>query len=340
MSAILDYLPWLVSVPLLGIIIAILLNPEKAERWSADLSRAFAWANNKAEKATVARDIQGRVGEFRKSLGEAGQEIMPHGLKVKWKNVASPSAQLEDGEIVVVMKEHSSQPKNFLTAILAYIPEGLMPQARHYIRPKMMRAIDLVIARKIVMTERIDALSMFQSEVLDPEFKADLQLFQLGESLTSLDDSGLLTRIALPEASSYGRKLWPSPPKAADSRPVDELVRMLSDMVSKPPGVDIPPNVVNTENLNLCIVPVAKSSTLAYAGTDPHVKFVRDQAGAGVKNFYVTSSLRNRVIAISLARRLVNSGFFSIDSEETFSAQRGRRKDVYLAKLHLVKPIE
>ncbi len=263
LSQINDFVLFLPTIPLLIILVFFLLNPEKVERWSALLASLVSFLSTRAEKVSVARDIQGRIKEFRSSFCPEAETILPYDVKIRWVNKTEPDAYLREGEVVVVMGEHSNQARNFLTALLTYLPKGLIPTARPYVPPKTMRAIELIIARKIVYEKRLDAVEIFEKEVLDKELKTDNELYETARVFFDMDERGLFAMVFLREISESGNRLYPSLPDESYFEPVNELVRRLEDLVTKPVGEPAKDHIaVNSENLNMCVVLVAKPETL------------------------------------------------------------------------------
>jgi hypothetical protein len=118
---------------LILIIIYMLLNPEKAEKWGSILVRIFARVNQAAELRTVAWDIQGEINEFSKKMQKSAKGVMPYGIKINWVKSAEKEAFIKGNDVVVVMSKHTNQARNLVNTCMAYLSVGLLPRARMYI---------------------------------------------------------------------------------------------------------------------------------------------------------------------------------------------------------------
>ena len=331
---------WIAYAPypiLIAIILFLFANGDKVEKWSAMLARFGSFISARMERASVARDIQGRINEIRST--PEFKELLPYGLRIKWEKGDTVSG-LKEGEVLVVMSESRNQARNFLNGLMAYLAAGFLDRVRPYISPTVTRGAELLTASKIMAKERLDALPLFQREIVTPEFAKDPELAALAHTMETYDDVGLFTRVFLRELTSYGARLSGNPPRASDQGPVQRLMEMLTLLVTKPPGLDIESEfVVKTPNLDLCVVLVAKPYTLAVAGTIAHVNYVQRQAALGVAHFYVLARGENARYGKEVVQKLADSKAYQKDYEESFITSRIKTTN-YIALLHILKPVQ
>lgn len=333
-SWIVPYLPYPIFI---GILVFIFYNIDKVQRWSAVFAASFAWVSSRAEKASVARDIQGRISEFRQRADY--KDSLPYGIKVKWEKGETIS-ELRDGEVVVVLESHKRWTDNFVRALTAYLAIGSVPTVRPYCPPKVLRAVELVTEQRILLSERTDAFPLFEEEVLTPEKKRDLELSALVDKLAAFEAQGVFSRIFLRELVRYGNELQGALPQASDWKPINDLIEMLYRIVTRPPGVDDPtPSSVDSEHMKFTMVLVARFWTIVTKGVDAHVKYARSQGARGFTRFYVWAWDDRRKNGRRVVSKMVASGDFQLEVEETYQAER-KGKYNYIAALHSLRPFD
>lgn len=329
-------LPYVPYPFIAAFVIFVFLNIDRVEKWSAKIAAAFSWISARAEKASVARDIQGRIYEFRRRPDY--RFGLPYGLKIRWQK-GETVAELKEGEVLVIMEEHKSQSRNFVNALTAYLAIASMPNVRPYCPSKVKRAVELVLEYKIILQERTDAVEIFKEETLTPETKADSELASLVDKLEEFERAGVFSRIFLREMVKYGDELKGAMPSSSDWVPINDLVDMLFGLVTQPRGVlDDRPFAVNHERMKFVIVRVASFHTLVTRGTDAHVDFAKIQMKDGFTRFYVWARGNYEREGRVVVSKMVNSGNFQLDDEDSYRVQKERYNN-YLAEVHSVRPL-
>ena len=150
-------IPW---ATILSLALYFIMNPEKAEKWYSILARCVSNWSQRAERATVASDIQSDINLFSKTLNEkVSDQILPDGIKIQWeKGTTTREAFLRDNRVIVKMSHHRNQARNFLNATLSYVTTGLLPNARYHLDPIVRRSLDLTVIRKILSERKRDML--------------------------------------------------------------------------------------------------------------------------------------------------------------------------------------
>src|SRR5437879_5298158 len=106
---VIEYIPYVVLV---GIIIYMLKNPEKVERWSSIFARLFSKISKKAERHSVSADIQSRLSSYIRNYAVEG--VLPYGLRFKWIDGANFDSYVKDGDVIVIMDVHQNNARNFV----------------------------------------------------------------------------------------------------------------------------------------------------------------------------------------------------------------------------------
>lgn len=122
-------------------------------------------------------------------------------------------SSLEDGSLIVKMRDFENQSKNYALAIKEFVPKALIPKARRYVKPKLMRSIDFSVSKDILENNTV-ALELYEDYFFE-EIKASNsnleEVKRLIKKVDRIDRRGLLTRIMLREYKKLAA-LYPQEP--------------------------------------------------------------------------------------------------------------------------------
>ncbi|MBN2269781.1 MAG: S1 RNA-binding domain-containing protein [Sedimentisphaerales bacterium] len=198
-------LPSAAALGLFALVVYGLKNPEKVELWSSYVARMLAWFSQKAERASVGRAINGHFKSFSKSISEVVPEAVPYGMKIEWVETADPEAFVQQDEVIVRMRHHRNQDRNYVAAALAYTSKAVLPHTRSHLPERLRKAIDLAIAHRLLSSEtRGSAATAFLEDELLPKLKGDEELSAYSQGLDLMDDKGLFDRMLLREYVTAG----------------------------------------------------------------------------------------------------------------------------------------
>ena len=280
----------------------MLKNPEIVQKWTASLSHLFADRSLIMERKYVAMDIQATVNDVSKNVNSEGPEVMPYGLEINWVKPTDRKTFIENGKIVVKLDHHRNQARNFVYAIMAYIAQGLLPRARRYVEKYVMRSSDLILAKKIFLTERkYDSLKFFYDEILDPQMEAEPKIKKYVDLIGKLDEMGFFTRILLREYWDIGRKIHPKPPSQEILRETKEFADFLKRLAEKKRGVDINPTFEG-KRIRLSIVLIARPEVVGRMGIDPYTNWIKKCLEKEIYTIYVLAAGKvNTAVAKTIA---------------------------------------
>lgn len=169
----------------IGTIVYILFNLDKAESLAAKITKMFSYFSMRAERRTIAGDIQSKIRTWRKD--NAIGEIMEHGIKFKWVTDEQNSSYMEGDDVVVIMSHHRNDAENFLNAIVQYAKLAVLPDVQNNIPPMVMAPIMLMMQDKTIREQRPEALPMFKNKIMDVAIKKDPTINPVIENLKQLD---------------------------------------------------------------------------------------------------------------------------------------------------------
>lgn len=329
-----SYLPPFLLTSAAWIAIAVFLfsklyhTPEKLEKWASIINRLFSWVSLGFKKRGVAGDIQADLRKTSRLINsQVSKEILPYGFKIKWVDEETRNAFVKNKEVVVRMKHHRNQAKNFMYATLSYVDFGLIPDVRHLINKNVIRAVELVFSNKIFLdNNRHDVSQIFFNEIFNKEVKKTSTLERYCNIMDGLDSNGLFTRIALKELSELEQNVPSGIPRKEVTGETVGFIKMLERLVRKRPGIDITPDY-NGKFIKCSIVLVAKYEAYLLKGIRPHLNFINNSIKKGIKTFYICArGDKNISIAKEIAGAYDGSEELVITTGEPYSVKRDEKQ--------------
>ena len=188
-------IPWGSTVVVVAAILWVLSHLDKAE---SAIGRICGWGtaiSSTFEKGAIAKDIQSRLSRASRGINAACGEVIPNGAKVAWVKEQSREAFFYNNQIIVKMDYHKNQGRNFAIATLLYLSDGLLPKTKPYLGRSLSKAMDLMVAKKMLIQEHQTALRYFYSELLDPEISNNPSIKKAIEQMNLIDERGLFAPI-------------------------------------------------------------------------------------------------------------------------------------------------
>jgi len=306
------------------VLIYLIIHPELAEKWGALLCNLFSHISRRAEKRSVALDIQGRINSFAKSLNREVAGIAPYGAKIEWiTGQITRESFLRDNQVIIKMDYHTNQDENIVRATLEYIIRGMFPDSRPHVDEKVIKSVDMVCTKRLLEKERKSALPYYYSEILNPSRKSDEEIDRYILVAHSLDKLGYFSRILLRELQSLGVKKQFSIPEQSTKDETKRFLDFLNQkVVRKQPGVNVDPTFIG-QSINISIVYVAKGESIRR-----HLGWIKRCIEKRIESIYLCA---RGPYNISLVRELQtklksNSSLIEIFCEEFATPQLGGLK--------------
>lgn len=297
------------SIPwgaLLAILVYILTNPEKAEKWYSILARMVAFFHERGEKAHVASDIQADINLFSKKVNsEVDELILPDGIKIDWvRGETTREAFLRQNEVVVKMNHHRNQARNFVNATISYVTEGLISHARHLIDPIVLKACDFTMVRKILTeNKRNSALQIFYNEIYEPEKTQEPLIENYHTTMDSLDEKGLFTRLLVREFSELGLKMYGRASTTEIKEETRRFAEFLDRIATRERGVDVPLDFEG-DSIRSSIVLIARPEVYRRRGLTPYINAILGCTETGCETIYVCAS---GTANVSVAKKVIRT---------------------------------
>lgn len=245
----------------------------------------YSLTYQKVMREDISKNIEYNINRHVEKFNKESGEIFTYRIKVKWTDADSIESDLRDNVLVIKMKDHRNQSRNFALAIREYVPKALIPTARRYVHQGLMKAIDYVISKDILAVDT-NALNYFINITAD-----DInQIKDLVEETEEINKEGRLTRILLSEYKKLS-SLYPTDPKPDVHRETKEFESKVYRLAVKEPEEKVDPTYIG-KYIKAAVVPIAKIETFRDFGLEAHMKFIKESLEKGVDTFLCGGSWR------------------------------------------------
>lgn len=216
---------------------------EKIQKWSVVFWKFIRIFWKKAERKIISNDIEGRVNEFTKSLEKEMTNFQPIGVQIQWvEESESPSAFFSDDKLIIRMRGHRDQNKNFVYASMVFISKAILTKAKKYISKTQKESVDLFIGKKLFEKEKPQVIDRFFEDFFSPRMESG-KIAELIEKYNIIDKAGLFFPLLVQELTFLGEKVfW----HRRDDRIIAEVTNFISfleDYANREIGeVELPQN--------------------------------------------------------------------------------------------------
>lgn len=329
LTLIITSIPWAIIV---GLLLYLIKNPEKVEKWYSIIARSLSFISLKLEKQGVAGDIQSDINSFANNINsQAKAPVLPYGVKVRWISSTTRQAFVKEGKVIIKMHYHENQAKNFLYTIMEWINKGLIPESRHILDKTVLRAIDFTcISKLLTEKKRYDVKQLFLDEIYESEVTKGSLLERYCSVFNKLDKTGLFVGVALPEFSSLGKRTSSVMPNERIKLETIGFTQMLEKLSLKLHGEDVSPDY-NGEHIKCSIVLIARQDTYLMRGLSPYLNWINKCYTKGIRSIYVCAiGDANISIVRKIRDSYAESKKISIVSEKTPSLDGNKAIVLYL----------
>jgi len=307
----------------------VLLHPEVAEKWGAIISRAFIFLGTSWERRTVGLKIQGTLNTQIRKMNKEARDILPYRMKVKWVKAEDIDSEVRGGNVIVIMSHYKNTSVNIARAALAYTSKGLIPKARDYVEPNLMRTLDYTIARKLA-SENTGAQNLLTA-MFEEEASENPDLKNWMDMINPVDEQGYVTRILLHDYSIIG-EICTGFPTDTHYKETAELAHILYRLATKKPDERVNPFLIG-KYIKTAIIPIAKEYL---PSLDSHIRAVRRLKANGVNVFHVVAAgVENPRIAEDFMKRAIKElGLVEVKPGEKYRGfYRGFKRPLFHAIL-------
>lgn len=275
-----------VGLIILGIFLALHYQ-EKIQKWSVLFWKFIRFFWKKAEKKIVSNDIEGRVNEFTKSLEKEMTNFEPIGVRVQWvEEGESPSEFFNDGRLIIRMREHRDQNKNFVYASMVFVSKAVLTKAKKYISKTQKESVDLFIGKKLFEKEKPQVIDRFFEDFFSPKMEYG-QVAKLVEKYSIIDKAGLFFPVLVQELTFLGEKVfW----RRRNDRIIAEFanfVDFLEDYANREIGEEELPKNFEGTYCRCGIMIIARAHKRELGDIGPYTKYINGLIEKRIDNIYI-----------------------------------------------------
>lgn len=272
------------------IVILIIFSYDRFERPIAKIKDLFSWVGPSWRRRGIKADIQSRINLFSRSVDKEIPNVMPYNMKLKFvKEIDRAELQRDKKLVLVRIRDRRHDDKNFVHAMLAFCPVGVIPASRPYLDDCLSDAIDFTVTRKFLKAIQYQsALNYLYKEVLEHEGKEKPELEKLCIILDRFDEQGLFTRVVLRELRDFAAKVNTRYPTDAHKSETRQFVDYMDAIAKRQPG-----EKCELEFMGNCIsmrlIMVGTVDTLTTKGIVGYLQAIQWAKGMEIERVYITA---------------------------------------------------
>lgn len=285
------------GITVAAIVIALITNPDKAEKWFALFWRAVVACGlglRFAHKKYVQHDFQGSVNEFVKKHAREMPGFQVKGVRLDWVDADERrQAFLEADRVVVRVKRDDPHHENFVKAVFLFVSTALLFRAKRYISPPQGRAIDLFVSAEIFREQKPEVVDYFLERYLHPQIDdGSARVTSLFKRFDGISTAGLFFPVFLQEMDYLGRKVWGTAKGQNVVVEVDELVVFLESLSQRRVGDEQVDLEFVKQYCRFVVIIVGKPAKLSKS-VSPYVNYIRKHVGRNIETVYLLGRVEN-----------------------------------------------
>lgn len=274
---------------LVSVIIYIIKNPEKIDKWSYLLAKRKLVKDEKTEKNIISKNIDYKITSISKRINKQAQGILPFGVRIKWRTSDEIESYVKQDEVIVILKKEDNCDKNIVDTCIAFVPRALLPKSRNCVDPNILQSLDNYMIKMILNEGTYDsAYNYYLQKVYNPYVSSDPQVKERITTLDQLNEVGFLTRILLEEYRRLGDKLYGTAEEQSFHEESKQFLGFLSKLANRKPG-DYSRLGFDGARIKISIIFVAKYNTYKNIGIDAYTSRIDKDIMKGSQRIFILS---------------------------------------------------
>ncbi len=297
------------GVVFISIALYLFSNPNKLiEAW-AFLAKCIFKISGKWKKRAIGAQIEKHINTAVQQFGKESPSAFKRSVKIEWISSGEEFAQLEDDQVVLVVKEDPNIVKPLVVSTLMYLSEAVIPSSRPFIQMRILTAIDLVLAYQILETgPYIGATNYLTKHYLEPAL-ADNKIARFYEKSDGIARGGLLTRVILREYSGLSLKLTGLRPTRSIRIETENFLSFVSRFTDRTQEI---PLSFYGKYMRCTLALIAKPEVLERSGITTYQRNFRRDIDRGIQVIYLLARGEKNVYAGRLiAKWAIQEGLIS-----------------------------
>lgn len=331
-----------VAVGSLSVLIYLLLHPEVIWKWTTVVYRVGYFITKQGSKKIVKYDIQGRINSFARVLATEISNYEPVGINIQWvKNNESPSDFFKDNKLVIRMRHHRDQDKNFVLATMVFISKSVLTRAKKYMSHNQKESLDLFIGKKLCQREKPRISERFFDEFFGPKTDSNKRIVELLDKYELIDRVGIFYSVLVQELNFLGRKVFSQPRNAKIVEEINRFINFLEGYSQREIGDDTVRQEFEGNYCRCGIVIIAKFYMRGLGKTEPYIKYIKSLVDLKLENIYLLGSAEkeNKLFIEAIALEVQDKyGYLEhFSSEFKATVMKGGRRRPVLSFLVLLR---
>lgn len=271
-----------------SIIIYLFLHPEVVEKWGALTYRIVYFITKHGSKKIVKYDIQGRVNEFSKILGKEIANYEPVGINIEWiKTDETPTEFFKNDKLVIRMRHHDDQDRNFIIAAMVFISKSILTKAKKYLSSSQKESIDLFLGKKLCQREKPRVEEKFFDYYFAPKTDASERIKELLGKYEIIDKVGMFYAVLVQELNFLGEKVFSQARSNKIVEEVTHLINFLERYANREIGDDTVKMQFEGKYCRCGIAIIAKAFKTEIGDTGPYLKYIKTLIDRKIENIYL-----------------------------------------------------
>jgi len=282
-----------ITIGAFGVIIYWLIHPEVVEKWAVLIYRVGYFISKHGSKKIVKHDIQGRINEFSKLLGKEIANWEPVGINVEWvKTDETATDFFRNNKLVIRMRHHSDQDKNFVMAAMVFISKSVLTKAKKYLSNNQKESLDLFIGKRLCLREKPRIAEKFFDEVFGPKTDSSNKIVELLDKYEIIDRVGIFYLVLVQELNFLGQKVFSQPRNPKIIEEVTHFINFLEGYANREIGDEAVKTEFTRKYCRCGIVIIAKSFKTKRGDTAPFIQYIKSLVDGEFENIYLIGSAK------------------------------------------------
>ena len=298
-----------VGLVAIGIVIYLLVMPEKAEKASAMIAGFVSRFAKGANKRYVRYDLQGRINDFTRDLRTDAPFLSDHKVKIQWTEPTNldRAAFIEGNEVFVRLRRDDPKDRNFVHGSFLFVSLAMLSKVKRYISQSHRKALDLYVTTKLLEREKPDVLGFFLDEYMHPATGPSSKVTTFTDTFAIIDEAGLFFSVLLQELHFLGEKVFGQRRDDAIIREVNELLVHLKAVAERKLGEEMDLDFVK-QYCRFAVVIVGRSFKIGQSpeGSPWRAFIERNLLPNDIETVYLVGAIENRPVMDRVARDLAD----------------------------------
>ena len=230
------------------------------------------------------------MNSFVRRLNRDATHVDAKGVVIQWvPKDEEQHAFFHSNRLVIRLREHKDQDKNFVNASMVFVSKSLLPRTKKYMSKTQSQALDLFTARKLFETEKPRVVDQFFDDYFS-QVLGDRKMMDLLEKFEAIDKVGVYFFMLIQELSFLGEKVFYRPKGGNILQEVASFIDFLETYANRQVGDETVPLTFQGAYCRTAIVIVARRTKREKGDIRPYVAWLGTLLSRKLEQIYVFGS--------------------------------------------------